>query len=417
LYYAYVPYVARDVEQQPWTQASFERWTDEGDAPDESALIELGIRTLRETFADPGEGPHVVFLSGGLDSRGILCGLLEAGLKDQIVAVTYGTPGTLDYEIGRAVAQRTGVRHEAIDLTQVPLTQELLDKAAVQLGQWLWLFDVLYIRMCYWRYGKEATYWSGHLGGTYGGDGHLYPENSDSWEMAVSRFAASDRNRVVRSVDLYPPDFDPKSVLPQVPVLEHTWLNYDEQIDFLFRQHASATQLLLPKGYRSRQPYMSHAWAHFMLKVPRRYLEDHYLYKKILKQAYPDLYSLPTKNLLGLPLGAPRWRYHLRRAVSFSRVTARRLVPGARWPTLPGENYIDFDRALRSREDIKMLVHENIQALHRRGIIDWIDITSPWDDHQRGRANHGYALTLLASLEVCLRMGIPPTPDRAVTVH
>ena len=44
---------------------------------------------------------QVVPLSGGKDSRLILGALLKLGLRKNIVAITFGTPGTLDYEIAK----------------------------------------------------------------------------------------------------------------------------------------------------------------------------------------------------------------------------------------------------------------------------------------------------------------------------
>ena len=49
-------------------------------------------------------------------------------------------------------------------------------------------------------------------------------------------------------------------------------------------------------------------------------------------------------------------------------------------------------------------LYGNIQNLKLRGVIDWIDIDALWNQHQRGQANHGDALTLLASLEINLKV-------------
>jgi hypothetical protein len=337
-----------------------------------------------------------------------LGGLLEAGLKDQIVAVTFGTPGTLDYEIGRTVAHHVGVQHEPIDLTQIRLSQESLDRTAREVGHWMWLFDAFYNRLICRRFGKDATYWSGYLGGSLSGV-HLYSESSDSWDVALDRF--KEKNRFCTSVDLSPPGFDPRTVLPQAPLLEHHHLSYGEQLNCIIRQLVYTGPTVVPKHYHYRVPFGCPAWVRFILNVPHRYRQYQYLYKKVLRQAYPELFSLPTKNRLGLPLSAPSWQWHLRRALLFSRITARHLFPGGPWGILPVENYIDFDRALRSREDVRTLAYENIEALDQRGVVDWIDVQSLWDRHQRGRANHWNALTLLASLEVCLRTGIPPHPE------
>jgi hypothetical protein len=340
--------------------------------------------------------------------------MIELGLKDAIIAVTFGIPGTLDYEIGGMVARHAQVRHEAIDLTQVRLSQELLDRTAHALGMWRWIVDPLCNRLVQWRFGKEATYWSGTHGGLFTGTEALFPDASDTWDLAVRRFALGEEAHFVTSVDLAPPGFDPRSGLPKAPLLDPAILCYDQQINYAIQQLGNMLPLLAPQSYPCRTPFLGPSWVHFNLNLPRRYKEDLYLYKEILKQAYPELYSLPVKNRLGLPLRAPAWRYHLRRAVSFSRVTARRLAPGWRWNVLPGQKYIDTDRALRRREDVRTVVRDNITALDRRGVVDWVDTDALWDDHMRGRANHGYALTLLASLEVFLRNDIPPVPQESL---
>lgn len=66
-------------------------------------------------------------------------------------------------------------------------------------------------------------------------------------------------------------------------------------------------------------------------------------------------------------------------------------------------NYIDFDRGLRERADLKAVVYENIKALKKRQIVDWIDVDAIWHSHQRMEGNYADALTLLASLEINLK--------------
>lgn len=66
-------------------------------------------------------------LSGGLDSRAILGGLISAGLKDSIVTVTFGTPGTYDFDIGKKIATELGIKHELIDLTSVEMTSTFFE--------------------------------------------------------------------------------------------------------------------------------------------------------------------------------------------------------------------------------------------------------------------------------------------------
>jgi len=182
-------------------------------------------------------------------------------------------------------------------------------------------------------------------------------------------------------------------------------LGYDEQLDFGIRQECYVKPLVLLSGYEYCTPFLHPEWVHFMLSLPRAYRQSQLLYKEILTSAFPRLFSLPVKNNHGLPLGAPRWRRQIRRVRLYSRAAVSRLFPTLAYQVNPGVNYIDFDRGLRERADLKAVVYENIQDLKRRGIVDWIDIDSIWARHQARRANHADALTLLASLEINLKAG------------
>jgi hypothetical protein len=200
------------------------------------------------------------------------------------------------------------------------------------------------------------------------------------------------------------PGFRPKDVLPQSPLLAQSYLNYDEQIDFAIRQECCVKRIVLHKGYECRTPFLDPDWVSFILSVPHRYRENQYLYREILKRAYPKLYSIPTKTNLGLTLTASKRRVQIRRLSLRARSYARRYLPGVSWSVHPMTNYIDFERGLREREDLKTVIYENIQDLKRRTIVDWIDIDDLWNRHQRRQANCAEALKLLASLEINLKV-------------
>ncbi len=68
-------------------------------------------------------------------------------------------------------------------------------------------------------------------------------------------------------------------------------------------------------------------------------------------------------------------------------------------------NYIDFGKRFESDPGFRSLLHENINDLHERKIIDWIDIQSVWKDHANKRVDCIDALLILASLEIHLKAG------------
>jgi hypothetical protein len=374
----------------------------------EKQLINFGVRVLRSAFRDllveiGDSKTHVLPLSGGLDSRAILGGLLENMNSDQIQTVTFGTPGTWDYEIGQRVAHAAGVQCEALDLTAKDWTWDTVEllKTAVQTERPIWLFDAYVNRRIPERFGEDCIYWSGFMGDPLAGS-HLLAKDSKTWEQAKTEFIK--RNRFARSLSLVPPDFTPEDCLPASPFVSENLLCYDEQLDFGIRQQCLIRHIVLPRGYNYQTPFLHPEWIDFILNVPRRFREKQWLYKEILKTAYPRLFSLPTKTNGGLPLGAPWYHRQARKFVLKTQSIGRQFLPGRLWGTDPGVNYIDFDRGLRERDDLRVLVHSNLQDLKARHIVDWIDIDTIWQRHQRKQGDYARALTLLASLEINLKV-------------
>jgi len=399
LHFGYVPRVLDDVDKQPWAMEGGLSSPLKGVG--ESALVSEGLKALESTFHNPGNGLHVVPLSGGLDSRAILAGLIRAGLREQIIAVTFGVPGNWDFDIGSLVATEAGVRHEAIDLNNIKLTQEVMEQTARRFDSWIWLFDAVYNGMVTHLFGKEATYWIGYFGDPLAGS-HLPQKDSNNWIQARDGFVR--RGQFSRNLKVTHPDFEAEESLPDTPILNCSRLTYDEQLDFVLRQHSYIRPLVVPKEHRCRIPFVDKIWVDFMLGVPRKFREQQCLYKEILKRINPKLFSLPTKNQLGLSLFVPSWLPPLKKLCFFPLSFGRRHLPSLSWPPDPTNNYIDFENSLRKRGDIKELVRNNLMSLRERGIVDWINLEMLWEHHQKGKGNFANAITLLISLEINLKV-------------
>ncbi|OHB59814.1 MAG: hypothetical protein A2173_01005, partial [Planctomycetes bacterium RBG_13_44_8b] len=384
LFFGYLPKLPDDLENKEWVINTTKENCLSVKEHTEEDLLNSGIRIFKSIFTGIEDGKHVVFLSGGLDSRGLLGGLLSAGKKDQITTVTYGTPGTFDFDIGCDVARRMSLHNERIDLTQIKIEQSLLEETARKMEIKAWLFDAFYRRLIHKRFDKDAIYWSGFFGDILSGRHQTLKENV-ACEEAISHFI--EHNRFVKSVDLASPDFDPASVLPRPPFLRDSILNYDRQMEFVLRQESYMKHILIPNGYNYHTPYLHPDWIKFFLNAPLKLRRGQYLYRKILMAAFPDLFSLPVRNNFGASLGAPDWKIILKK--NFLRV---KNIIGNRYPFClshcdPKVNYIDFNEAIRRRKDFKEVVSGNIHDLKKRGIIDWIDIEDLLIQHQRRRIN------------------------------
>jgi hypothetical protein len=66
--------------------------------------------------------------------------------------------------------------------------------------------------------------------------------------------------------------------------------------------------------------------------------------------------------------------------------------------------YIDFNVAVRQRDDYRELVRENIADLKNRNLIDWLDLDTLWADHQNKSGDFGVELLLLTALEISLKV-------------
>lgn len=407
LHYGYLPSSGQGLPFQLYTDETWLRRRQQLFDYSLSDLVIEGVGSLRAAMAQTFDsscasgGSHIIPLSGGLDSRAILAWFVENVDKSVFQTVTFGSLGTWDFEIGRLIAEKTGVRNETIDLSKVEWRTEELVSFACLCEAPLPIFEAYLFHLTRKRFGKNQLYWSGFMGDALTG-AHLPPAQSISWGAAKSNFVRW--NRFVRSVTLNQPGFTPEVYLPAQPHYpDPNHLDFDDQLDFTARQQCYIKPLVLLAGYHYCTPFLSPEWVRFILLVSRALREKQYLYREILKTAYPKLFSLPTKTNYGLPLDAPRWRKAIRIGQLRVNTIARRFIPWLDWGAPKGTNYIDFNEGIRQRADLKQVVLENIQDLKTRGIVNWIDFDGIWRRHQNRQANHADALTLLASLEINLK--------------
>lgn len=404
LHFGYLPRVDPECHARPWARV---RAADVARTPGlgRAELVARGLEVFRTACGAPGDALQVVPLSGGIDSRFLLAMLLAAGLRERIVAVTFGIPGTFDFEIAAQVARAAGVRHEVIDLrTMAPTRAELL--GAARTAPWSFLFEVHYNRLVFQRFGRGPTYWSGILANAMAGADLVVP--CPDWAEAVRTFTRG--TRLVRSIDPAPPGFRPESALPVQPILTDTCLTYFEQLYLFVRYPGRNDPAMLSREHDVRAPFRSPAWVDFMLRVPPAIRRGEGFYREIAARSNPALFALPVKNRLGFALDAAPWRVQLRRGrLKLGRLLTERF-PGRSTPSDPRLNYVDFEHELRNGSTLARVVEDSLQRLEAARVVDWIRPLELWRRHARRLANHGDALTALASLKLNLAANGPPVP-------
>lgn len=363
-------------------------------------LIEQGVTILKRALSCRETADHVVPLSGGHDSRGVLAGLVDTIGPSQVRTVTFGTPGTLDFELGRSIAKAAGVRWEGIDLRTLPWKTSDLVAVARSYARPHSIFAIYphaQIRRCL---RPESIVWSGSVGVSVGATYYVFQDPSTTWAQARQRFASGEAR--LRALPLTPPGFDPESVLPQAPLCGESSLLYDDQLNLFARHACSFMPSLDINGQDFRVPYLDPDWVMFVLSMPHHYRYQK-LYAQVLARAFPTLLSLPTKKNRGLPMSASPWRVKLRRQLIKLWKAPRRLIPAWPWGTDPVLNYLDYEQLSRTKQDFRSMIDENIHDLARRKLIHWLDVEQIWRRHRRGIANHTDAVMQLASLELLLK--------------
>jgi asparagine synthetase B (glutamine-hydrolysing) len=332
--------------------------------------------------------PVVVPLSGGYDSRAILSALLEVTEARNIVTYTFGTPGTLDYEIGATVAKAVGVKHHAFDLTKASVTEEKLMRIAELTDGNADLFQPVYLLDIFERLGTDHVVWSGYTGDGVGGS-HFRDFECNAVEFALRAFVQSE------SVGL----LDPGSIGDEARRLIVTDSIYKDVLgiheELFFANHVErlTTSSILPNHVRYAVPFMDDAFIQFIWGVPFEHRRGKTLFNQIWNNRYPEVFSLPLKSNRGLPLELPR--SVLKLFGLFDKIMDRMLPSYTR----KGTNYVSYRKMLRFDRAFSQLVEGMICSIRGVDLLAYgIDVQGLLRQHQAGVRDNSRALTVLASL-------------------
>lgn len=359
----------------------------------EEELKEIGSKLFKKSIENNFKcnQRHVVPLSGGLDSRALLAELLEFTDSTNIYTYTFGSTETLDYEIGNNIAKYAGTNHRNFPIHDYKYsTEELIDNSR-RIGHQTALFHHPPMKevddfVC------SGIVWSGFLGGEITNDVNiLNDETKNVYNEYLNKHTyAKNINLTTKKNDLL--------LLPYLNKSNSNTLNPYEQICFENRQLKFIAPHVLMEGTEYRTPFYNSELINYYLSIPDIYRKNQYLYKKILLENYNDLFSLPTKNNLGLPINVNKITKLNKRIVNkiLSKINKKYIYKR-------NINYLDFENAIREKEDLKKVIVENINDLDDRKIIDWINIKNILKDHLNENMNYGNALLLLTSLEIHIK--------------
>lgn len=406
LWHGYVP--PRDVPEW-FTEALTQSVAQGAEYSLEGAAKELD--KLFDNLVPKTNGPHLVPLSGGWDSRLVLGALMERA--EDVQTISLGARGQLDYEVGRKISRSLNLTHHKLDLSDFNLNWEDLIHAA-SIAPWIYMPDALFMNHMYEKGIEKSgarTIWSGFLGEALTG-GHYQPSHShETLALAQKNFARSQRkcpDNLLSSHELY-------ARYPDMPFPLYPVINCREFLDLNIRQRGCVAKIALGHdwtGWNSDQgnislstrlvaPFTDEGWARYWLNAPRKHHERQQLYRQMAEYRFPKLFRLPSKYSWG---AAPSSRI-LQSVCRFQFKMRNKLH--ARFPFLPigsnlKTNYIDFQRAFRKREDYIIIAHKAINYLMEwdKWLAD--EFEGALKEHKRGSKDNHQALLILVGLSANL---------------
>ncbi len=404
LHYGYVP------DPRVTLPDSLRNWLDSGLLPQndkdtrEADLIIKGANALRRNFHQEIAGDngktHVVPLSGGLDSRTILANLLEQLDPSRIVTVTFGIPGSPDFDRARTIARKADVRWECIDLSpgKWKWDTKMLVETAERSDRPTWLFDSCVNHAIQLKFGRDAVYWSGFMGDSLG---CMEPVSKriKTWEEARGVFVK--RNCVSKRIRITQMNFIPHGCLPSKPFTPSERLDYYSQLNHFIRQQCLTKHIYSPRGYDIRYPFLNDEWVKFILNVPTHYNFRQVLYRKIQLSYWPHLFTRHNSPFRD----SSKWDLKNRRGKNLlARYIRKSLMSlGIHMGADNRVKYIDWNYAVLHQDDFQEVVYSNLQDLKARKIIDWLDIEKLWHLNRNARKGLVYELMMLAALELHLK--------------
>ena len=362
--------------------------------------IALWRRVCSRIAADE-PGSIVIPLSGGLDSRAILAGMVEFA-RERITTVTFGMPGAFDYDIAPRIARRAGVAHRHIDVRRLEINRDVLIAAARESGPLTHVLDTYYGREVQRRFGKLPLYLSGYLSDVLAGT-NIKQAPFQDWEQA--RRHCAQRLCASREMTITPAAYDPVTALPDQPYVEANLLPYDEQLDVAVRQERYFRPNCLPQGYRAIAPMLDSDWIAFCLGIKRDWRSGRAFYLEMFRYGFPELFELPSTATGGLHADATaaqrvRYRKKLRRQRRRLRLL-NRVLPGVAVPPADRNwQYLDFRDALRREGDFLTMFTDCMARLDASGLVPHLDASALLEAHRLKQADHFKALNALLNLEI-----------------
>jgi asparagine synthase (glutamine-hydrolysing) len=367
----------------------------------------------------------IIPLSGGLDSRAILAAALRCTSKDNIITFTFGDKGSFDFEIGKMVAEKAGVKNILLDAEKDNFEGQYnisMDDVEGMIDSTPFFSITGYKEMK--KYGDR--FFTGTLIDVLLGRhilSHMFSSDMLNRKILSEKDYTEIKEFIFEHQKLYDEEeihhlFNP-SFLNNVDIkssfdkthkkfkdIKNKKLSdYFAVWDYTNRWNKYIYFAVLRNRNLFKYVTMLDAdLVDFTLRIsPELRLEEN-LYKQMLVKKYPDLFELPTKTNFGLKLNTGDISLLLRkiknsklRANKLSNILIRRNIFQDK-----NKNYIDYDDLLRINEEYRTYIRRMLEKVKKRVFFNEIYIDEIWRLHMLGKRNYSMLFGLLVSFELFL---------------
>lgn len=369
-------------------------------------------RALRRQMPS-NEIPSAVLLSGGVDSRMVLSGLMRTEPNRQMQAFTWGRPGCDDARFAREIARKLKVPHHFFELKPDYLLR--CGKEGVRLTDGMKSCVHMHVlgtlreasqraRLLYFGFGGDSLmgrFLTRNLWANYGNvdlTQMLFEMHSRVFRRTeyASLFSSDLRLRISEAVvETFQSALDESTAVLAADRYNRFVLCHEKRRFQMMGHELARSQVAV------RTPLCDNDLVEFMLNVPPGFRFDRHLFIRGLSKDFPSIAKIPQAGIIGLPL-VPCFR-DLRIRAS-RQIRWRLRAAGLKWiPVHEFKHYADYDGWMRTVlrtwvEDVLL----SKRALDR-GYFNPEYVRNLVAEHMAG-ANHARKLGALLTLELWYKL-------------
>jgi asparagine synthase (glutamine-hydrolysing) len=364
----------------------------------------------------------IIPLSGGLDSRAILAAALKCTLKDKIITFTFGEPGSFDFEIGKLVAKKAGVRNIQTGVEK----ENFEEQYNISMNDIEGMIDATpyfiikdYKKMI--ELGDKI--YTGYMGETIMGshisskmlNKKLKSEQDyiDSKSIIFEEHLLNDLEDIKKLFNPFYINIENIEYSLERTLEELKRISNEDMVtccsiwDYKHRQNKYTMFAVFKYGefFKYSTPFLDNELIDFMLKIPPELRFNENLYIQMLLKKYPELFKLPTKTNLGLKLDAGRVSLLLRRAVLSLKIKANKISNMLIRRNIfldKMKNYINYDELLRRNKEYREYIRSVVDKIKEREYFNKDYIEEIWRLQIRGKKNYAMLFGLLVTFELFL---------------